>query len=223
LLACAALLVLTAVGGCAGCDSDDAVPPTTSGSGSGGGAGGSPDLGPPASPKAIVRFKGAARLKLELSRALDLEPAEVCRELGRYDCFDLVHRVVLGDPDAFFSGVYEPLEDTTTTTPLAVDRVVLAACAERARRDLQESDPLIFGGLALDGSAIADIEAAAVGEAIDRLHQRALGRRAKPAEIDHHRQLYTAIVAKGSSQAPAQDWATLSCFSTLTTMEMLFF
>ena len=132
--------------------------------------------------------------------------------------------MVLGDTDAFFSAVYEPLEHTATTTPLAVDRVVMAACTNRAYRDF--GDPgtaLIWSGLEMNGQALADPDAASVTAAINRLYQRGLGRRAKESEIDHHIELYADIVAAGTSNEPARDWATLSCFATLTSMEMLFY
>jgi len=217
------LLLLTAVAAF-GCDSETSPAGpggSTGGGGSGGdGGGGILDPGPPAWPKAIVRFKGAARLRLELSRVLDLAPTELCKELGAYDCLG-IHTVVLGDPDAFFSGVYEPLPSTTSTSPLAVDRVVLSACSQRAALDLG-GESVIFADLPVDDGAL-DADATEVEQAINRLYQRGLGRNAKPSEIAHHRQLYLDVEASGSSRAPAEDWATLSCFATLTSMEFLFY
>lgn len=205
----AALLAALSVAGC----SDDPAPKTVP-----------PEEGPPTSPKAIVRFKDGKRLQLDLARALDLPAGELCNELDNYGCFD-VHKVALGGSDAFGIGLYQPLPDTGATTPIAVDRVVLSACRNRVDKDL--SDPagaLIYRGLDITAAgALADVAAKPVGAAVDALYKRGLGRAAKPDEIERHLGLYRNVEASGKSDRPARDWALLSCFATLTTMEALFY
>jgi hypothetical protein len=210
------ILALSAVGGCPGCEAaDDAGVSVAATSGS-------PQL-PPASPKAQVRFKNGARLQLELARVLDIDKNELCRELGLYECFG-IHSVVLGDADAFGIGLYEPLPATTKTTPLAIDRIVLSACAQRAKIDLSgAAKSIIFASLPLKDGKLLDVGDAAVAQTIHTLYQRALGRNAKASEIAHHQQLYSDIEAKGLSATPAGDWAILSCYAVLTTVEMLFY
>jgi hypothetical protein len=207
------IAILLALPALAGCSEEPAPPPPAP-----------PVAGPPASPKAIVRFKDGKRLQRDLARALELPPDALCNELDAYGCFG-VHKVALGGSDAFGIGLYEPLPATGATTPIAADRVVLSAC--RARVDLDLSDPagaMIWKGLELtEGGALADAGAEPVGGAIDALYRRALGRGAKPGEIEHHRALYRDVEASGKSARPARDWALLSCFSTLTTMESLFY
>ncbi len=218
-MVCVGLLALP---GCPD-DTQPTTPPGTGGGGAGGDGQGGYAEGPPASPKAIVRFKAGKRMKEEISRALLVDPDQLCRELGKFDCFG-IHQVVLGSPDAFFAGIYEPLPDTTTTTPLAVDRVVLAACNRRADLDMDPTaEGLIFKRIPTADHRILDIEGPEVTDAIQTLYRRALGRDAKDGEITHHRQLYADLDAVGTSTTLSRDWATLSCFSVFTSMEALFY
>lgn len=176
------------------------------------------------SPKANVHMKNGQRLQKELARVLGASETEICQELGQYDCFG-IHSVVLGNPDAFGSGLYEPLPSATSTTPMAIERVVLSGCSQRAAFDLDNPGSAeIFAGLSLapDGG-LSSVDEPAVTEAIDTLYKRALSRRAKTSEIDHLKQLYTDVASSSLSSTPARDWATLSCFAVLTTMESLFY
>ncbi len=178
----------------------------------------------PTSAKATVRFKNGQRLQRELERALAIDGRELCKELGQYECFN-IHGVVLGNAEAFGVGLYKPLPSTTATSPLAAERVILAACTQRADADLGDpASALIFKNLAVDGDGrLEDADAPAVGEAIDMMYRQALSRRAKDSEIEHHRQLYRDIEARGIGDAPTRDWAALSCFAVLTSLESLFY
>lgn len=177
---------------------------------------------PPTSPDPRIRFKGPKRLRLELARILALDEAEVCRELGAFDCFD-VHNVALGGADPFGVALYRPMETSTATTPLAVERVVLAGCIERAVRDLDNpNSAVLFADLQVAAGKI-DPSSAPVAKAIDTLYTRALQRHASDAEVAHLRTLYVDIEASGASESPAKDWASLSCFSVLTSLETLFY
>ncbi|MEM9493360.1 MAG: hypothetical protein AAGC55_29700, partial [Myxococcota bacterium] len=114
LLLAAALLALT--GAACGSDSSGDDGPTPD-----------PDSVTP-SAKALVKFKGNDRILADMSRALDLDPAEVCNEFGQYSCTHLVHRVSLGGTEAYSQGLYRPLPDATVTGPIAADRVAMSAC-----------------------------------------------------------------------------------------------
>lgn len=176
------------------------------------------------SPKARVRMKNGQRLQKEIARILGGGENEICAELGQYDCFS-IHAVVLGNPDPFGSGLYNPLPSSTSTTPMAIERVVLSGCSRRVGYDLDNpGSSEIFRNLPIDADGtLADIEASAVSEVIDVLYQRALSRRARSSEIEHLKQLYVDIEDSELSTAPARDWATLGCFAVLTTMESLFY
>ena len=174
----------------------------------------------PTSPKANVRFKGPRRFANDLAQALELPVEDMCLELGDMHCTDDVHRVTLGGAEPYNLGINKPAEFTTVTTPIAVDRVVLAACARRVDEDFAGS-PLIFD-LPLTGGALADPGGDEVADAIDRIYTGGLLRHADDTEVTHLRELYDDIEATGTG-APARDWAVAACFATLSTMEFLFY
>jgi hypothetical protein len=133
--------------------------------------------------------------------------------------------VALGGVDPFGVSLYTPMETSSATTPLAVERVVLGGCIRRSVADLaQPSSALIYRDLpiAADGT-LTDVDAAPVTNAITALYQRGLGRAPKDSERSHLTRLYRDIAESGESAAPARDWATLSCFSVLSTVEFLFY
>lgn len=173
-----------------------------------------------------VKFKRSQRLQNDIARALDIAPDQVCNELGLYSCTQEVHRVALGGVAAYDMGLFEPLPSTALTTPMAVERVAMAACVTRADQDLSAGpagEALIFAHLDIDERGrLANIQDHAVADAIDTLYKRALQRRASAREIAHLRRLYREIESRAGAQ-PARDWAVLSCFAVLTTMEQLFY
>lgn len=182
------------------------------------------DAGPPVSIKANVKFKGAERIRNDFAKSLGLEKNDVCNELGKFSCTDLVHTIALGGVEPYFLGVNERPDQTTATTPIAVDRVALSACGTRVDRDLfLGNDALIYKTLPIgDDKKLTDVDAPAVGAAIDRMYRRAIQRRAEPEEIDALRGLYAEVEA-GASDRPARDWAVLTCFAVMTSMENLFY
>jgi hypothetical protein len=169
-----------------------------------------------------VKFKGDIRLEDDVARALGLAPDQVCNELGRYSCTREVHRVALGGTSAYDLGLFTPLPFTSLTTPMAAERVAMAACATRVDRDLA-GEGLIFADVDLDGRGrLVDPDGGAVSTAIDTLYRRALQRRVGTGELAHLRRLYRDIEARAVVR-PARDWAVLSCFAVMTTMEQLFY
>ena len=210
------------------CDDDAAVVETTSGSGGSGGAsasasngtGGIPQ-GTPISAKATVKFKSKARMLKDFQNALELTSAELCREVGVLDCGEF-HGVALGGTDAYQAGVYRPLAETAATTTIAVDRIALSGCQMRAHLDFKDLGSATIFKLTLNGEKLDDVDDASVRDAIAELYHRIHLREPKPAEIAHLRQLYTEIESGGSAQ-PAKDWAALSCYAVLTTMESVFY
>ncbi|MCG8423391.1 MAG: hypothetical protein MJE77_36285 [Proteobacteria bacterium] len=174
------------------------------------------------SPKATVQFKGNRRLNNDLARALGLPGERVCTELGRLPCTSQVHVITLGGVEPYRLGLQRPLAHTSATTPIAVDRVVMFACRERADEDLADpGNALIYAELSITGGRLA-VDEPSVANAIDRLYKRGLLRPATAAEVGHLRQLYRDIEAT-DSQAPARDWAVLACFAVMSSMEQLFY
>lgn len=188
-----------------------------------------PDSGVPVDPafakssKAVLRFKRSLRLRNDLAQTLAIPEGEVCSELGQYSCTDFVHTISLGGVEAYVLGLNEPMNNTTVTTPIATERVVLFACERRARDDLAAGGgAVIFKDLGIQDGKLADVDAEAVGAAIDTLYKRALLRAPTAQEVSHLRQLYRDIEADQQPD-PARDWAILTCFSVLTSMESLFY
>lgn len=201
-----ALLLLAAVAACGGGDDEPDTP--------------QPPAGPqPASPTARVKFKGTQRMANDLAQGLDLSTQDLCKELGAYDCFS-AHGIVLGGVEPYRLRIDEPLPEAPVTGPMAVDRVVLSACGERAARDFADpGQAVLFAEVAAEaGGGAASAEArAAVAR---RLYERLLARVPQQAEID-------ALVAFGDdmagSTAPARDWSQLACYAVATTTEFLFY
>lgn len=173
-----------------------------------------------ASRQARVKYKSGARYANDLAAALDLQRDAVCRELGRYDCVDEVHRIVLGGVEPYTLGVREPLPSIAVTAPIAQDRVALAACTERIERDLGASEPVFLTTVDVDAPTPGQLEATA-----RRFYDRILGREATPDEVSALAEFHSTVTGEpGESGATAtRDWAILSCFMVATTLESLFF
>jgi hypothetical protein len=167
-----------------------------------------------------VKYKSGARYANDLAAALDLERDAVCRELGRYDCVDEVHRIVLGGVEPYTLGVREPLPSPGVTAPIAQDRVALAACTERIERDLAASEPVFLTAVDVDAPTPGQLEATA-----ERFYDRILSRAATPDEVSALAQFHSTVSDElGESGAPAtHDWAILSCFMVATTLESIFY
>jgi hypothetical protein len=158
-----------------------------------------PDGLPPVvqSSKSRLTFAGGALYASALSEGLGIPRDELCKELGLYDCVEDVHRIALLEVEPYRTGILEPLENTIVSTPIAVERVALAACmrwAEGATGDRPEI--------------------------VTSLYRRLLQRDPDPRELEHLEEMYAAM-----GGAPEQDrtWAAMSCFAVATTMEALFY
>jgi hypothetical protein len=170
--------------------------------------------------KPRVKYKSGALYASDLAEALELERDAVCRELGRYDCVDEVHRIVLGGVEPYTLGVREPLPSIAVTAPIAQDRVALAACTERIARDLADSEPVFLTTVDLDAPTRGQLEATA-----RRFYDRILRRTATPEEVTTLAQFHSTVSKEpGESGATAtRDWAILSCFMVATTLESIFY
>ncbi len=184
-------------------------------------AGSSPDgqveSPPPGLPlaRANLKFKRGLRLKQDYAQTLGLDPAEVCEEMGQYDCVTRVHGVTLGGVDAYARGLFKPNAETGVTSPLAVDRMALAACSKAVDRHAE----LLFGPL--DALGDEGFEGEALAEALDHFYKRALHRPVEPTEVEHLRQLYRDVAEE--SEDAARDFGVLACFAVLTSLEAVFY
>lgn len=175
-----------------------------------------------ASKRQRLRFKGAERFRNDIAQALSLSPNEVCTELGQFDCVEFVHTITLGGVEPYVLGVNSPSENTNATTPLAVERVALAACANRVDKDLQApNEAVLTSGLTFRDGKL-DLGTPGPTSFVENLYRRSLLRNPTERELAHHLELYRAVEADGQDR-PGRDWAVLSCFAVLTSEEGLFY
>lgn len=181
----------------------------------------SPDARPPAARVASnLRFKRFDQLRLELQRVLALEADEVCQELDRFDCTHDVHRVALGGSDPYLANVYARAAQPPLNAPLAWERVVLTACAERVDRDLAEPEAASWlKEIEIDAAGQLDPASAAVVTAVRTLYREALLRDPAEAELDAWRSAYADLE---NEAAPGRSWARLVCGAVLTSAEFVF-
>ena len=212
------LLLVLAIAGCK--ENDTTVPDAVDGgTPTADGGDGTPIK---SSAKSNLRFKRQQRLANDMAQALGLEPSAVCDELGVADCFE-VHRIPMGGVAPYIEGIFVPLDNTTVTTPLAVERIALAGCEKRVDADLTGSDPQIFKDVLVGPLGnLADPQGEAVRNAIDTLYKRAVLRPASEAEIAHLVAFHQEVVDTGDERS-ARSWMILSCYAVLTSMEALFY
>ncbi len=161
-----------------------------------------------------VKFKTAQRYAADLSTALSLAPESLCTELDSFECAQ-VHRITLGEVDAFGLRLFKPLDTTPLTAPIAVDRIGLTACGERAQLDFESpgqaaSFAEVAGGDASEGNRDAVVQ---------RLYRQLLLRDPTDREVEVVTAMYDDLPAQGQ----ARTWAQMACFVIATSTEALFY
>lgn len=200
----AALFALLALAGPAGCADDppdvpEALTPSTRGE---------------------LQWKRYRQFEADLMRGLELDASQVCQELGGASCTRDVHRIALGGSKPIELGMYRPLARPLKTTPVAVDRVVLRACAARADLDaaLGPDAAVVFRGLEPAEPAPAPDDRV-VTDVVDALYRRLLAR-----DPDAGERARVAELARADGETvTGRDFAVLACFAIGTTSEFLFF
>lgn len=161
-----------------------------------------------------VKFKTAQRYATDLSTALEISRESLCTELDDFDCVE-VHRIALGEVDAFGLRLFEPLENTPLTAPIAVDRIGLTACGERAQLDFDTPGQAVsFTEVASDDTSEANRNAV-----VARLYRQLLLREATDREVESITAMYDDL----PSNNQAQTWAQMACFVIATSTEALFY
>lgn len=175
------------------------------------------EVGPGNPAVETLQWKRAAAVESDLAQALELDADELCRELDLFDCVEL-HRVSLGASNPLGSALYQPVARPLATTATALDRVIFAACAERADQDAAGS-PVVFTHLTLTGDAPASASTQTT-EQIHELYRRFHRRDATGDELAIAGEL---TLDDAGQPVSARDFAALACFAIASTSEFLLF
>ncbi len=167
---------------------------------------------------ARIKFKGVTRLANNLSMALQIDKKELCRELGKYDCFTQAHTISLKGVEPYKVGVRESWDLPPLGAPVVTERVAMASCTERAKRDFADgSKAVIFKPVV----GQTEPSASAREEVVTTLYKRLLLR--LPTNEEKSKLVGFWDKVKEKSTKPAQDWSTLVCFGLVTSTEFLFY
>lgn len=176
------------------------------------------------SKKNALRFKRQQLIESDIAKALTLDKDEICNELGSLKCIKDVHYLALGGVDAYEKSIFTGIRDSSSTTPVVIERIALAACGKRAELDFANAaSAAIFKGLKTDaGGKLANPDDADVKTAVDSLYKKILKRTPTAAEAADLIGMYGDIAAVTPSGA-AKSWAQLSCYTLLTSIEFIFY
>lgn len=209
------LLVPLTLAALAGCPTSDKPTPTTP-------PGEAPLSEQAQSTKNALVWKRAIALRNSLAQALFLDPSDICDELGKYSCIELVHQVPLGGNDPINQSLYEPLQSPGTTTALSFDRLVLSACSKAVDYDAGRPAPVVFRGHELTTAPLTDTADAKVGARFfaKEFYPRVLAREPLESEL---LAIETLIVDDNGAPVSGLDFAKMACFAVASTTENLFY
>lgn len=190
-------------------------------------------IDPPSGARDNLRWRTGWAYQQHLMQALALPENEVCNELGTLPCVTrpaaerpfrgenipvgqaVPHLVALGGNDPFDQSHYAPSHTPGATTPVAVDRVALAACDARVEKD-RAGSAVVFKDVDFAAASVSDAAAAATATTLfSRFHLRD----ATADEIAGIQSL--AKDDAGASVAPA-DFAVAACFAVAGMSESVF-
>jgi hypothetical protein len=167
------------------------------------------------STRARLLWKRNVALEKDIVRALELEPDEVCNELGTASCTREVHHVALGGAAPFTLGLHKALPTPMLSTAVVVDRVILSACSNRVAKDI-EGPAVVFTAIDLDDDRAPAAGEKAFDATVTALYRRFLSRDPTAEEVAIFGDLVTEPMT-------AQEFAVLACYSVGSTTEFLFY
>ena len=192
-----------------------------------------PVVDPPTGARDNLRWRTGWAYQQHLMQALALAETEVCNELGTLPCVTrpaserpfreenipvgqaVPHLVALGGNDPFDQSHYTPSHTPGATTPVAVDRVALAACDARVEKD-RGGAAVVFTDVDFAAASVSDAAAAATATTLfSRFHLRD----ATADEIAGIQSL--AKDDAGAAVSPA-DFAVAACFAVAGLSESVF-
>ena len=169
-----------------------------------------------------VKARGGEVLATDLAAALELPRASLCLELGLYDCVTDIHRIALGGVEPYELSIRSPLPVAPATAPIALDRLTLTACTERARLDFEAGagGDGVFASIAKKGAAATRDDRLAVAKA---LIERLLRREVAEGEAELIADFHEEVAADASSSDHLRDWAVGACFAVASHLEAVFY
>jgi hypothetical protein len=180
--------------------------------------------GPVESLKPALKRKDYRQFSADLSSALELESDELCNELGSFPCLEFVHRLALGGIAPETQSIYSPTQFSSVTAPIALERVVYAACGLRINKDFQNPANAKIFKLTLDqNNNLSNPTDPEVQEVVNTLFRRAFLREANEAELQGLQELYNEIAAAPNAQLSGPAWAWGSCLAIFTSAEFIFY
>lgn len=167
------------------------------------------------STRARLLWKRNVTLEKDIVRALELEPDEVCSELGMASCTREVHHVALGGAAPFSLGLHKALPSPMLSTAVVVDRVLLSACSNRVAKDV-EGPAVVFTEIDLRAERAPAAGDEAFVATVTALYRRFLSRDPTEEEVG----VFGELV---ESPMTASEFAILACYSVGSTTEFLFY
>ena len=177
------------------------------------------EVSEPLSAQARLSWKRSAVVERDVAAALELPVEDVCRGLAGEPCVSDLYLVSLGGNEPYVAGMYVPVDRPLVTTPIAVERVLLAACSHRAALDTAVAEPVVFGSLDLGGLAPA-ADSQAVSELVKALMRRL---HARDPDADEVALVGRLVEDDDGTRLPATEFALLACYAIASTTEFLFF
>jgi hypothetical protein len=172
------------------------------------------------SPDPRVKFKDGERYLSDLSDSLGIARDSICKELGRYDCFE-AFRIVLGGMEGPNLLVNQPLEVEALTAPIAYDRVALNVCTSRVAMDAAAPASAVL--YKHPGKPGSKPKQAWLKTTANEIYGRLLQREPTAEERLRLINFYQDVEASAESKDAARDWTVLGCFSVATSLEALFY
>lgn len=126
-----------------------------------------------------------------------------------------LHVMSLGGNNPFLGEQFDPLAEPGLTTPVAVDRLVLAACGERVRLDTV-GPARVFTHLSLGAPSVRR-DTPGAREQVGALYRLILARDPEPDEVDA-----LLSMLDGDPAMSAADFARLSCYALASSTEFIF-
>jgi hypothetical protein len=167
------------------------------------------------STRARLLWKRNVTLEKDIVRALELEPGEVCSELGAASCTREVHHVALGGAAPFSLGLHKALPAPMLSTAVVVDRVLLSACSNRVAKDV-DGPAAVFTAIDLSKERAPAAGEEAFVATVTALYRRFLSRDPTEEEVS----VFGDLVEESMT---AREFAILACYTVGSTTEFLFY